>query len=118
MIKSPFSCTIDILKKSFKVLAIFIIFMSIARVYLYLHHSIKTVPFNELFNALFLGFRLDLSILGYIFTPILLFIIFINILKSKFIIKSYSIVKTYLMVMLTIASILIFAYIVYFSYFY
>jgi len=119
MLKPVYSCSIDILKKSLKVLALFMLFMSIVRVYLYLHHSIKSAPFSELFAALFLGARLDLSILGYIFAPILLFVIFINIFRSGgIIVKSYRIVKIYLMVILTAASILIFADIAYFSYFY
>ncbi len=119
MEKSTFSYSLNLLKKSILVLTLFLVFMSIVRLYLYLHHSIKDVPLNELFDAFFLGVRLDLSVVSLIFAPILLFVIFINLFRGEnFIIKSYSIVQYYLIVMLTIASILIFSDLAYFSYFF
>lgn len=119
MEKSIFSYSIDILRKTLFILFVFMIFMLLVRLYLYLHHSIKPTISSELFEAFFLGVRLDLSTIGFIFAPVLVFVIFLNLFKrDTFKIIGFNIVKYYLIIVLTIASLLIFSDIAYFSYFF
>ena len=80
---SSYSHSIVILKKSFFILTFYMIFMTFVRLYLLQTNYLSTFPFDDLLSAFILGFRLDISILGYVFTPILLFLI-LSFVRSIF----------------------------------
>ena len=108
-----------LLKKSIYTIAVYAFFMCLVRFYLFIRNYNTSFSTEEVINAFLLGLRLDLSVLGYVFTPILFYLIFLSFTKSLIFIKvSFSIVKFYLILILIIVSVVLFSDIAFFSYFY
>lgn len=103
----------------FIVLLSFLALMSLVRIYLFINYAAKGLEsYLDLFWALFLGLRLDASILAYVMALPTLYLLFLWILRLHSIIeKSYSLFKYYLFVTLTLITILMIMDIGYFSFF-
>ncbi|WP_200763627.1 LTA synthase family protein [Nitrosophilus alvini] len=121
MYNRTFPYIVGLLKNLILLQAIFLVIMSLFRLYLFF----KFAPISsfdasavEYFNAFLLGLRLDLSILGYVFAIPLLLIIFAYIFR-KFI--SFEVLKkvlfVYFLVFYLFISLILAADIGFFSYF-
>ncbi len=105
----------QILRLSFAVL----ILMNLARVYLfYTYGSSSAYTSSELFNAFFLGIRLDLSILAYVNSIPILLLFIIWLFKLNIVYDYlYKYFRIYFLIIFIFLSMLIFADLAYFSYF-
>lgn len=103
----------------FKLSLVILLLMSLSRFYLFLNYGTSsTYTFIELLEAFFLGIRLDMSILAYIFSipVILLFIAWL--LNLRFLQKYlFLFFRLYFIIFITILFLLTIADLVYFSYF-
>ena len=108
-----------LLLRTFLLLLSFLVIMSAVRLFIYINHSTQSVEnYTDLFSALWLGFRLDASILAYIMALPTLYLLFLWILRaSKIIENSYALIKYYLFIMLILVSVMLMADIGYFSFF-
>jgi phosphoglycerol transferase MdoB-like AlkP superfamily enzyme len=97
----------------------FSLIMSMVRLFIFVSHNTKSVEnYSDLLSALWLGFRLDGSILAYIMALSLLYLLVLWILRaSKIIENSYVVFRYYLFIMLSIVSFMLIADIAYFSFF-
>jgi len=120
MIKTPlFFNVFRLLRSTLYILFAFSILMSGVRLYLYFTH---TTSYNthliELFKALWLGLRLDMSILAYIMAiPTLYLLVLWSFKLSWLVKKSEIILRIYLFVMLSLISLILLSDIAYYSFF-
>jgi len=116
---NSFPYIIEILKKSLLLLSIYAILMSGVRLYLLNVNYVSTFELSDIVSAIILGFRLDISILGFVLTPIVLLLVAISFINSiRFISIFYSLIKYYLIFLLSLISLILFTDLAYFSYFF
>ncbi len=109
--KITFQHILYLLKSSLYVQLIMLLFMSLFRLFFYFSFApdtVKNVPFSEILGAFWLGSRLDLSILGYTFIPIVLMAILFTFLQRR---VSYKVTKPlficYLFIIDVVASLIL-----------
>lgn len=118
---SVFALVINSLKKLFFVYLIFLIFMSIFRAVFFVYYQ-ELDSLNgyylDIINAFFLGFRIDLTIIGYIqVIPTLVLIILYYIRKPKAFIVFDKILQYYLFILFVTVSLFLVADFGFYSYF-
>ncbi len=118
---SILSLTISSLKKLFLVYIIFLLFMSIFRVifFIYYNELDSFTNFNfDMLNMLFLGFRLDLTVIGYIQVIPSFCLIFLYYLNSERVFYLFNkFLVYYLFIIFVIVSLLFVADFGFYSYF-
>lgn len=114
-----FNFLVNLLFSIFKITLIALSFMTLSRLYLYLSQSSSAnYSYGELFDAFFLGFRLDASMMAYTNALGVLLLFFVWIFKLKSLQKYlYSFYRTYFVLFLTLVSLLTFTDLAYFSFF-
>ncbi|MDX4013165.1 hypothetical protein Q6A86_09235, partial [Aliarcobacter skirrowii] len=91
-----FNLVINSLKKLFLVYFIFLIFMSIFRAIFFIYFSeLNSFSdyYSDIFSAFFLGFRIDLTVIGYIQVIPTIILIFLYYFKSE---KAFNIFSKFL----------------------
>ena len=84
--KITFRHILSLVRSSLYVQLVMLVIMSLFRLFFYFSFApdnLKNVPFSEILGAFWLGSRLDLSILGYTFIPIILMAIVFTLLQGK-----------------------------------
>ena len=84
--KITFHHILSLVRSSLYVQLVMLVIMSLFRLFFYFSFApdnLKNVPFSEILGAFWLGSRLDLSILGYTFIPIILMAIVFTLLQGK-----------------------------------
>lgn len=116
-----FNLVINSLKKLFLVYFIFLIFMSIFRAIFFIYFSeLNSFSdyYSDIFSAFFLGFRIDLTVIGYIQVIPTIILIFLYYFKSE---KAFNIFNKflvyYLFIVFVIVSLLFVADFGFYSYF-
>ena len=114
-----FNFILNLLYQFFKFFIIAIIFMGLARLYLFLSYGgSSSYEFIEVVASFFLGTRLDASILAYIFSLPIILSIFISIFRLKFLQHYlYSFFRFYFLLFFTLLFLMIFIDFTYFSFF-
>ncbi|WP_457746519.1 LTA synthase family protein [Sulfurimonas sp.] len=113
-----FNFLLNLLYTFGKLYVVFLLFMSLVRLYIFLYFSSQTYQTAEVLAAFFLGLRLDASVLGYIFLLPTLIVFLICLLKVKFLqAYMYKFSRLYFAAMITLVFILSFGDIAYFSFF-
>ncbi|MEN5388165.1 sulfatase-like hydrolase/transferase [Aliarcobacter skirrowii] len=116
-----FNLVINSLKKLFLVYFVFLIFMSIFRAIFFIYFSeLNSFSdyYSDIFSAFFLGFRIDLTVIGYIQVIPTIILIFLYYFKSE---KAFNIFSKflvyYLFIVFVIVSLLFVADFGFYSYF-
>lgn len=116
-----FNLVINSLKKLFLVYFVFLIFMSIFRAIFFIYFSeLNSFSdyYSDIFSAFFLGFRIDLTVVGYIQVIPTIILIFLYYFKSE---KAFNIFSKflvyYLFIVFVIVSLLFVADFGFYSYF-
>ena len=120
MIKqNPFLHVKRLLLSTFILLLSFLTIMSAVRIFIFINHNTHNIQnYPDLLSALWLGFRLDASILAYAMALPTLYLLFLWISRASWVIKrSYRVIRYYLFIMLTLISIMLITDIAYFSFF-
>lgn len=114
-----FNFLINLLYSILKLSLVVLSLMTLSRLYLFLNYGISgTCSYIEVFDAFFLGLRLDASVLAYINAIGVLVIFIVWFLRMKFIQKYlYSFYKIYFILFLTLLAFLTFTDLTYFSFF-
>ncbi|MEA2091774.1 MAG: sulfatase-like hydrolase/transferase, partial [Campylobacterota bacterium] len=114
-----FNFLINLLYAILKLFLVILLFMSLSRLYIFLNYgSMSTYSFSELLSALWLGVRLDASVLAYINVLGILLIFFIWLLRLKFLQNYlYPFFRAYFILFLTLLALLTFIDLTYFSFF-
>jgi phosphoglycerol transferase MdoB-like AlkP superfamily enzyme len=114
-----FNFILNLLYSIFKLTLVALIFMSLSRLYIFLSHSASSdYSYYELFDAFFLGFRLDASMMAYTNALGVLVLFFIWLLRVKSFQKYlYGFYRFYFILFLTFVSLLTFIDLTYFSFF-
>ena len=115
------SKTFDILKKLFYIHLVFLVFMTLFRV-AFFNYYLELDSFDnyyfDILNAFFLGFRIDLTVVGYIQALPTLALIALYYIKKDSLYKLFtSFLKYYLFITYFIVAILLFADFGFYSYF-
>ncbi len=114
-----FSFLLNILSSFFKLFLVVLALMSMARIYLLLSYGASSeYSIVELLKTLWLGVRLDASILAYIYALAVIVVFLVWFLHLKFLQKYlYGFFRIYFVVFLTLLALLTFSDLVYFSFF-
>ena len=114
-----FNFILNLLYVFFKLFLIALVFMGLARLYLFLNYGASSgYEISELIASFWLGVRLDTSILAYVFSVAVLITTLITILNLKFLQKYlYPFFRLYFYLMFTLMFIMIFIDFSYFSFF-
>lgn len=115
------SKVLNILKKTIYIYIIFLILMSLSRVLFFYYYSpIENIDtyFYDLINAFLLGFRIDLTVIGYIQVLPTLFLILLYYLKKEKLLTFFvKFLKVYLFICFFVVLILLGADFGFYSYF-
>ncbi len=114
-----FPFLLNLLFSFLKLFLVLLVFMLASRLYLFLSYGASSsFTFLELFNTFLLGFRLDASILAYIFAPAVLLVLLVWLINLKFLQKYlYNFFRAYFVLFLSFLFLITFADLTYFSYF-
>jgi len=114
-----FNFLLNLFLKLFKLFVVLAVLMSLARVGLFLsHESFSNFEFGEILSSLFLGFRLDCSILAYIFALPTLVLFLSWLLHVKFMQGVlYGLFRFYFYIILSLLVLFYLSDYVYFSFF-
>ncbi len=114
-----FNFLINLLYRVFALTLVVLILMSLSRLYIFLNFSTSSDhSYSELFDAFFLGFRLDASMMAYTNALGVLLLFLVWLLKLESLQKHlYSFYRVYFILFLTIVSFLTFIDLTYFSFF-
>jgi len=113
-----FNFLLNLLISFVKLYGVFLLFMSLIRLYILFYFSAESYALSEVAAALFLGMRLDASVLGYIFLLPTLTVFLICLLRARFLqAYLYGAARLYFGVMITVVFLLSFGDIAYFSFF-
>jgi phosphoglycerol transferase MdoB-like AlkP superfamily enzyme len=114
-----FSFLQNLLFSFLKLFFVFLLLMSVSRLYLFLNYGTSSSSNAiDLFKTFWLGSRLDASILAYIYAPAVLLVFVIWLLNLKFLQNYlYNFFRAYFVLFLTLLSAITFADFAYFSFF-
>lgn len=114
-----FSFLLQLLSSFLKLSLVLLTLMTLSRLFLFLSYGASSsYTFLELLHTFWLGFRLDASIVAYIFAPAVLLVFLVWLAHLKFLQKYlYGFFRAYFVLLLTVLSLLTFADLTYFSYF-
>lgn len=119
MLKNHYFPFFNLMRSFFKLALLFLVLLGSARIYLFVAHgSMHSYDLFALSKAFWLGFRLDVSVVSYIFLVPLFFVFLFFVLRLRQIQKyMMPLLKMYFIAIVTFLSFLIFADLVYFSFF-
>ena len=108
-----------LLLSTFVLLFSFLAIMSAVRLFIFINYSSQNIEnYPDLLSALWLGLRLDASILAYVMALPTLYLLFLWLIKASWIVeKSYTVLQYYLFIVLMFISILLISDVAYFSFF-
>ena len=114
-----FNFLINLLYSILKLSLVVLFLMSLSRLYLFLNYGTTSdYSYSELFDAFFLGFRLDVSMMAYINAVGVLLLFVIWLLRIRFVQKYlYTFYRFYFVLFLTFLAFLTFTDLTYFSFF-
>jgi len=114
-----FNYLTNLLYSVLKLTLVVLVLMSLSRAYVFLSFSASSAySYSELFDAFFLGFRLDAIVMAYINSLGILLIFLVWLFRLKALQKYlYTFFRVYFVLLLTILSLLTFTDIAYFSFF-
>ncbi|MBL0708274.1 MAG: sulfatase-like hydrolase/transferase [Sulfurimonas sp.] len=114
-----FNFLLNLLYSVLKLFLVTLVLMSLSRLYLFINYATpESYSYFELFDAFFLGFRLDASILAYANTVGVLLIFIVWLFKMRFLQNYlYAFYRAYFVLSLTFISFLTFVDLIYFSFF-
>ena len=114
-----FNYLLNLLYSVAKLFLIVLLFMSVARLFLFTTHaSFSSFEFSEILSSFVLGLRLDASILAYLFALPVLIAFFTWVMNLKFLqLVLYPLIRFYFVVILTLLVFFYFSDYAYFSFF-